>query len=198
MSKTKPVQNGRTPEAPDADAVAQLDKVRELLFGQQMREQHRVVERVETKVSSEVAELRAAMDRRLGTLEQDIRKELSGLTERLEAECAAREAGEREHGADVLRAREDAEAALAGLSARTDEGLGELRAGVLEHVGRLRHEMRDIHERLETALRETTARLGEAKPDRDMLADMLVEMASRVRGGEARGGDTREPKARRS
>src|SRR5688572_17665532 len=68
-----------------------LDKVRELLFGDQMRDSERRLNRLEERLLKGHAELQADMRRRLESLEGFVQKEVESLTERLKSEQTTRE-----------------------------------------------------------------------------------------------------------
>src|SRR5262245_13792193 len=72
--------------APDTPGVANLDKVRDILFGAQMRDYDRRFTRLEERMLKEVSDARDDTRRRFDQLENFIRQEIAALGERLRAE----------------------------------------------------------------------------------------------------------------
>lgn len=72
----------------DAEGVAggNLDKVRDLLFGGQMRDYNRKFARLEERLTKETADLRDDVKQRLAGLEAYLKAEVESLSERLRSE----------------------------------------------------------------------------------------------------------------
>src|SRR5271166_1295950 len=92
--------NRKAPEAAsrrklngDADhngGVENLDKVRDILFGSQMRDNERRFARLEERVLKESTEVREEGRKRLESLEAFVRKEVQSLVERVKNEQTQR------------------------------------------------------------------------------------------------------------
>jgi hypothetical protein len=179
-ARPQPIAVSSDPGPSSADTPGNIDKVREILFGGQMREYERRFARLEERLLQETAGLRDEVRRRLTAVEQFATGEAASLAERL--------AGERDERADADRdlAHEMREAAKAveRKSGQLDDRLGrihsELRQQMLELQQRMTDEMRD-------RINEVLARLGQEatglradKADRATLAALLTEMAMRL------------------
>ena len=79
----------RVQEAEGA-AGGNLDKVRDLLFGGQMRDYDRKFARLEERLVKETSELRDDVKKRLAALEGYMKAEIESLSDRLRAEQDAR------------------------------------------------------------------------------------------------------------
>jgi hypothetical protein len=75
---------------PEAAGAGNLDKIRDILFGAQMRDYERRFFRLEERVTKEAHEAREDIRRRFDTLESFIKQELTALGDRLRANCATR------------------------------------------------------------------------------------------------------------
>src|SRR5436190_16862381 len=84
---------GRTPQVMQSGA-GNVDKIRDILFGTQMRDYDTRFSRLEETVAKETAEIRDSSRRRLDQLEQYIKREFEALELRIKAEREERaEAG---------------------------------------------------------------------------------------------------------
>src|SRR5271154_6148039 len=76
---------GRTPQLVQSGA-GNVDKIRDILFGSQMRDYETRFARLEKAVAKETAEIRETSRRRADQLEQYIKREFEMLESRLKAE----------------------------------------------------------------------------------------------------------------
>src|SRR5262245_26111050 len=82
----------RPPMVPgDLATGGNLDKVRDILFGAQMRDVEKHFARLEERLMKDLAELKEETRGRFESLEVFLRKELESLTDQLKAEQAARQ-----------------------------------------------------------------------------------------------------------
>src|SRR4051812_25520471 len=80
----KPESKKNAPaEAPPAPEEGNIDKIRDILFGVQMRESDRKFARIEERLVQEINEMREDSRRRLDSLEEYIKGEISSLADRL-------------------------------------------------------------------------------------------------------------------
>lgn len=183
-----PVEAGQggTPAAPAPGAPVvveqggNVDKIRDILFGSQMREYDSRFARLEETLLKESSELRESTKKRIDTLEQFFRKELDLLAARLKAERdervgAVKDVGnELKHTADSLmaaiRQAEDA-------AAEADRGV---RSHVLEQSKVLMDEIRTNQESVLSVLERRFQELRNSKTDRAALAELLTEVALRL------------------
>lgn len=183
-----PVEAGQggTPAAPAPGAPVvveqggNVDKIRDILFGSQMREYDSRFARLEETLLKESSELKESTKKRIDTLEQFFRKELDLLAARLKAERdervdAVKDVGnELKHTADSLmaaiRQAEDA-------AAEADRGV---RSHVLEQSKVLMDEIRTNQESVLSVLERRFQELRSSKTDRAALAELLTEVALRL------------------
>src|SRR5215468_6407077 len=86
-------QSSHAPSAPLAEETANIgniDKIRDILFGSQMRDYDRRFTRLEEKLLKEAADAREDSRRRFDALENFIKQEIGALGDRLRAESQER------------------------------------------------------------------------------------------------------------
>lgn len=181
-----PQAEPRVPAGDEAGA-GNLDKVRDILFGSQMRDLDRRFAKVEERLSRETAEMREDLRRRMDALEQFVRAEIDTLVARLKSEHDDRTES-------VTGVSRDLQAA----SAAFDRKLGALDDSLARAQRELRQQMLDGHQRLSDDLRDkvdgvlerlhgTADDLRTEKADRTTLAALFTEMALRLSAASAPG-----------
>ena len=159
-----------------------LDKVRELLFGDQMRDSERRLNRLEERLLKGHAELQADMRRRLESLEGFVQKEVESLTERLKSEQTTRE----ETLTDLSQALHDMlkafEKKTGHLEEQAADAQRELRQQVMDQSKMLRDEFLEKYRDLSESCSRMVQDLRVEKIDRMALATLLSEMALRLNG----------------
>jgi hypothetical protein len=183
-SKTNPpAGNGgadvRTQAANDPGA-GNLDKVRDILFGGQMRDYERRFQRLDERLAQETAELREEVRRRLSALEQFVKQETESLADRIRLEQEERADATKELSRE---ARESAKA-FEKKSGQLDDQIGKVQRESRQQILDLQQRVSDdlgarIQDVLARLSRES-AELRADKTDRATLAALLTEMAMRL------------------
>lgn len=149
-------EQGHVPDAGDTGAGS-VDKIRDILFGVQMRDYDRRFAGVEERLSRELATLRDETAQRFEALQNSLREGLDALHNRLNGEQQTRGDSLQSLGNDLRRQlSEQGHQISSELVRRFDE----LSASLERQAGSLRHE----------------------KTDRATLAALLTEMAQRLHG----------------
>jgi hypothetical protein len=166
--------------AAESPGTGNLEKVRDILFGNQMREVERRFARLEERIIKETRDLKDDIKRRLDALEAHTNKEAETL-----ASDIRQERGERvDANARLARDLADTAAAFERRSANLDEqmakGQREVRQHILEQQQRLSEDMRVRIDEVLAALARETHELRNDKTDRMALASLLKEMAMRL------------------
>jgi len=84
--RARQVQPKASPPEVDQSSVGNVDKIREILFGSQMRDFETRMARLEQALAEATANLRESTYKRLETLEQHFTKELEALESRQKSE----------------------------------------------------------------------------------------------------------------
>jgi hypothetical protein len=182
-STADPVRpNGRERQAVDPASGASIDKVRDILFGGQMREFERRFARLEERLLKETNDIRAHVKSRLEALEAFSKKESESLTDQIKAEKDSRV----EALTGLSRELKDTAKAFERRATAADDqqakGQRELRQQILEQGQKLSDEIRKRTEEVSSALNREAQQLRTDKADRANLAALLTEMALRLTG----------------
>jgi len=166
------------PEA--AAGAGNVDQIRDILFGSQMRDYDRRFQLVEEGLKRELVELRTELKGALDTLEEHHRGEFRDLRDALKRETDDRLDAERELAAAQKEAADLAHQRLKGLEADVDRRAAELRDQILHQSRLLADDIQSRDERLTGGLADTSRDLEDRKVDRKALAQLLVEVAMRM------------------
>lgn len=166
--------------AADAPGTGNLEKVRDILFGNQMREVDRRFARLEERIVKENRDLRDDIKRRLDALEAHTTKE----TETLAGDIRQERGDRLDANARLARELADTAGAFERRSASLEEQLAkgqrDIRQHILEQQQRLSDDMRERIDGVLAALARETNELRNDKTDRRALASLLKEMAMRL------------------
>ena len=172
------------PRLPETEGAAggNLDKVRDLLFGGQMRDYDRKFARLEERLVKETADLREEVRRRLSALEAYMKAEVEAQSDRLRAEQEGRSTGDKELGRELRDSAQQFDQKLSQLDDLVARNQRDLR----QQLHTQHHELvDDIRQRVEDVLgrlAHEAQELRSDKTDRKALAALLTEMAMRLNG----------------
>jgi hypothetical protein len=160
--------------------MGNIDKIREILFGGNMREYDRRFSRVEEQLVKESHELREDTRKRFEALEAFVKAELAALTERLQAEQRTRDEAVSGLWLGVRESSQALSAKLGEAQEQTARAHSELRQQILSQSKDLNEEMRRRQDDVMTLIQREVADLNHGKTDRSSLATLLTEMAMRL------------------
>ena len=103
-----------------------MDKIRDILFGAQMREYETRFARLEESLQKESADLRDTTKRRFDALESYVKKEMEALQSRVKAERDERSDSVRRLSRDLSEASESLSKRIGDLDERTSQADGNL------------------------------------------------------------------------
>jgi hypothetical protein len=182
--KNEQPANRATP--PDGKAPAEelgagsLDKVRDILFGAQVRDADRRFARLEERIAKESTELKDDVRKRLGVLEQFVKQEVESLADRLKTEHEARSDADKDLSRELRDTSKDVEKKFGHVDDQLARVQRDLRQQLLDAQQKLGDEIqRQSQENLARLTREA-AELRTDKVDRAALAAMLTEIAMRL------------------
>jgi hypothetical protein len=157
-----------------------LDKVRDILFGGQMRAVDSRLQGLEERLRSDHEALRADFVKQVESLDAFIRSEVQLLGERLASERAKRTEELKSLAAeikDTIRALEKRHVKLEEATNLADAGL---RDQLLLQAERASTELTRLSEKLSSELKRSHHELKSTKPDSAALSGLLSELAARV------------------
>jgi GH24 family phage-related lysozyme (muramidase) len=156
--------------SPGADAgPGNIDKIRDILFGSNMRDYEQRFARLEEALKKESSDLRETTRRHLETLETFIHKELAALDMRLNAERDERGAA----AVSILRK-------IGEMENHEAQAKREIRNDLLQQSKELTDAIRAKGEELIALLERRAQELQHAKTDRAALAGLFNEVAVRL------------------
>jgi len=157
-----------------------VDKIREILFGGQMRDYDKRFNRLEERLLKETAELREESRRRVEALETFVNKELAALLNRLQAEQQSREGSVQTLSRELNEAIRSLDARLNQFYNQSTETQHDLRQQLLEQSKNLNEEIRRKHDDVSATLERELAELNHEKTDRASLSALFTEVALRL------------------
>jgi DNA anti-recombination protein RmuC len=168
------------PAGADAAGGANLEKIRDILFGAQVTDFEKKFARLEERLLKETADSRAETKKRFDALESFIRKEVESLAERLKSEQEARADSGKEISRELRETAKALEKKLGALDEQTTRSQRELRQQILEQSKNLTDEIRTRIRESASALSKELKELRAEKTDRSALAGLFTEAAMRL------------------
>ncbi len=160
--------------------VNSLDKVRDILFGNQMRDVEKKLARLEERLLKECAGLRDDTKKRLDSIENYIKQEVESLSRRIISEQSTRDEGLRVLVEDNKKITTGLEKKLNQLDENINNNQRDLRNQILNQSKDLQNDILQKYEEILAALVRESEDLRHAKTDRSTLANLLSEMAVRL------------------
>jgi uncharacterized protein YhaN len=182
--KTKPKSNSIAKAATRVAATGSeiadagsVDKIRDILFGNQIRDFDRRFSQMEDRLAKATLDLRGETQKRMEALELFFNKELESLKNRIKAESDERADGDGRQNDELKSTASALKKAIAQVEEKLSESGTELRHQILEQSKSLTAEIQSKSEQASESLRSSANALDEAKIDRSTLAEYLIEMA---------------------
>lgn len=164
---------------------ANVDKIREILFGGQMQDYELRFTALENRLASAAAELREETRARLDALEAYAKKELGALGDRLTSERRERTEAIASAAADGAAVSSAIELRIDALDERTSTDDSDLRDQLLQQSKVLGDDLRRVQRSLTEQIEEESRTLRATKTDRQALAGMLADVAMRLSESDA-------------
>jgi hypothetical protein len=166
-----PAQHDATTEASQGNdpGPGNIDKIRDILFGSNMRDYEQRFARLEEALKKESSDLRETTRRHLEALESFVHKELAALEVRLNTERDERSA----IAASILKK-------IGEMESHEAQAKREIRNDLLQQSKELTDAIRAKGEELIALLERRAQELQHAKTDRAALAGLFNEVALRL------------------
>jgi hypothetical protein len=166
--------------SPQVMQAGNVDRIRDILFGTQMRDYEARFARMEESLAKEVGEIRETTRRRADQLESYIRKEFELLQARLKADRDERSEHNAQHSQKLAEMSEALTRRLRDLDDHGTQMERELRDHILQQSKDLSDEMRGRHEEIAALIERRVHELRQGKVDRAALAALLTEVSLRL------------------
>jgi hypothetical protein len=157
-----------------------MEKIRDILFGSQLRSLEKRMTRTEERLIKEVSDLRGEAWKRLDSLEGFIKKEVASLIERLKAEKENRSQSLNELTKELKETAKNLEKRLTQTDEQISKTSRELRQQILDQSKSLSEEARQKNQEVLAALEVVAQELRADKIDRSALSGLFKEMALRI------------------
>lgn len=182
MKSTKAKSAKKKKEIANSAEDQNIDKVRDILFGSQVRNFDRRFSKLEEKFENELAEAREETTKKLNELEEFINREVSSLIERITTEQHSRQDDVKKLSGELKDSSHDFDKKLTTMGEQTAKHESELRQKILEQSKSLTDEMKKRQEAILAKLERESSELREDKADRVAMAEIFTEMAMRLTG----------------
>jgi len=178
----KPDNVTELPVNGDAESGASVDKIRDILFGPQIKNYEARFVRLEETLARENGQIKDMMARRFESLESFVKKETEALASRLKAERDERTEVAKDIARDLKSASEALTKKISELDNKTAEAQSGLRQDLLAESRKLMDELRKRSDDLTVLLERRSNELRTDKADRSLLAALLADMAMQISG----------------
>ncbi len=158
-----------------------VDRIRDILFGSQMRDYDGRFQRLDERLAREAADARADVQKRIDGLENFLKGEVQSLTNRLQSEQSDRGSALEKLARDLGETARALESKIKNLDDRAAGEIHHLREQLLEQSKALSAEIKDKHEQMKAGLNHEAEQIRGAMTGREALAEMLSEVSLRLK-----------------
>ncbi len=178
---SKPNQNPQDAADESADRPGNVDKIRDILFGSQMRDYDKKFARLEERLLKEGADLREELKRRFASLESFMKSEVEVLNDAQKSEKNARD----EALKGIADKLSETAKAWERRATQSDEQSGkaqrDLRQLILDETKRLSEEIAQKHSNVAAELGRESQELRGMMTDKHALSDLFAELSLRLK-----------------
>ena len=164
------------------DESQNVDRIRNILFGSQMRDYDGRFQRLEERLVRDAAEVRGDLQKRLEALEAFMKGEVESMTNRVRAENAERTQALGKLAQDLGETARGLDLKINNLDQQAAKDIRDLREQLLEQSKALNAEIREKHEQMKAGLEQEAQQIRGAMTGREALAEMLSEVSLRLKG----------------
>lgn len=159
-----------------------VNKIRDILFGGQMRDYDRRFAELDSRLAADVERLAKDLSTRMDNLESYIARELGAITERLAQEKNERAADREASQEEMRELAKQSSQQLSALDEQASTEVRSLRTALLQQSNEMAEMLREAHEALAAETKKQSQSLEDRKVAREELAAMLSEVALRLNG----------------
>jgi DNA repair exonuclease SbcCD ATPase subunit len=160
---------------------ANVDKIRDILFGSNMREYEKRFARLEERLTKSSDALRDDLKKRFDTLESYVREEMDSNNQRLKLEKTERTESLKELTRETRDSSKSLEKKLSQLEEQLTSAQSDLRTRILDQSKSLSNQIQKVKDEIEAALENEAETLRNDKTDRAQLADLFAELSLRLK-----------------
>ncbi|AXC11433.1 ATPase [Acidisarcina polymorpha] len=172
--------NRREVEVAGPEAGASVEKVRDILFGSQIKQFETRFNRLEENLRRETVELKETMRRRFESVEGFFKSETEALATRLRAERDERASACQTIDQDLKATHDAIGRQIHALDAATAEAQSGLRLELMAESRKLLDEIAERNESVRTLIEHRIAELRYQKADRALLSTLLTDLGAQL------------------
>jgi hypothetical protein len=154
-----------------------VDKIRELLFGNQMQDYDRRFAVLDERFQQRMRDMEAESARSLGALESSIKKQLESIASQVRQEQDLRSDADKELGRGLREQLQALDKRLGQVSDQVATLEREFTERLGHEVQALRDDIRRRNDDMRATMERMFSELGNVKTDRNLLAGLFVEIA---------------------
>jgi hypothetical protein len=161
-----------------------LEKVRDILFGTQSREFEERCNLLEKRLLQESSDLKNQLTQSLEDIKTYVNKEVSRLTNQIQQEHAGRANSLEDVGQVIKTLGSQLESRLSGLHDQTTTQHQMLEGQLTQQKTELAEHQQQALAEMQSRFQEALKELKDDKTDRAVLAEMLMDVALRLKVGQ--------------
>lgn len=165
----------------NGDVDGNVDKIREILFGGQMRDYEQRFADLEKRLTKNIEQLSSSLEKRLDRLDNYAKREIDKLAEQVKTERKARTDDGRKGAREIKELGQQVESWYAELEDHVESETRNLRTLLQEYNDELSAAMQDNYEQLNKNIDSEARNLADAKLARDDLAALFTEFGLRLK-----------------
>jgi hypothetical protein len=169
------------PENGPIDESGNVDRIRNILFGSQMRDYDARFQKLEERLAREAGELRSELQRQLQALEAFMKGEAESMANRVRTEQSERGQAIERLAHEMMETAKGLELKINNLDSQAARDTRDLREQLLEQSKAISAEMREKHDQMKGHLEREAGQIRDAMTGREALAEMLTEVALRLK-----------------
>lgn len=191
LASTRSSSGSDKPISLDSEDIhgGNIDKIRAILFGSQMRDYEVRFVRIEDRLNKEVVELREDLRRRADSLESYVRQEVEALSSRIRNEYAERAEAFKDLSGTLDNLNKVFEKRTRQLDEELSKGQRELRQAILEQGKVLSDKIRTSNDDILSLVERELSQMRGGKVDRSALANLFTDLAIRLNNGTLQTGE---------
>jgi hypothetical protein len=163
------------------DESGKVDRIRDILFGSQMRDYEGRFQRLDERLTTQAVEARDEVQKRLEALENFLKGEVESMTNRLNVERSERGNVVEKLAHDLAETARALELRINNLGEHAGREVHGLREQLLEQAKALSAEIKEKHDQMKAGLDREAEQIRGAMTHREALAEMLSEVSLRLK-----------------
>ena len=167
--------------AENAERPGNVDKIRDILFGSQMRDYDKKFARLEERLLKESADLREELKRRFASLESFMKSEVEVLNDAQKAEKNARDEALKNLDGKLGETAKAFDRRAAQADEQSGKAQRDLRQLMLDETKRLSEEIAEKNSDVAAELGRESQELRGMMTDKHALSDLFAELSLRLK-----------------